>query len=103
MINTTKAAPRLNKKDPLVEEFLRYLAIERNGSPRTLKAYRQALTAFRAENKTPWKTCTVNDFRDYLFVITTPEQARSYMRLQFSALRTFYQSLSQRQRLRRNH
>ena len=97
-----KAAPRLNKKDPLVEEFLRYLAIERNGSPRTLKAYRQALTAFRAENKTPWKTCTVNDFRDYLFVITKLGQARSYMRLQFSALRTFYQFLAARKGLRRN-
>jgi len=92
----------LNKKDPLVEEFLRYLAIERNGSPRTLKAYRQALTAFRAENKTPWKTCTVNDFRDYLFVITKLGQARSYMRLQFSALRTFYQFLAARKGLRRN-
>ena len=98
----TKAAPRLNKKDPRVEEFLRYLAIERNASPRTLKAYRQALTAFRAENKTPWKTCTVNDFRDYLFVITKLGQARSYMRLQFSALRTFYQFLAARKGLRRN-
>ena len=97
-----RAAPRLNKKDPLVEEFLRYLAIERNASPRTLKAYRQALTAFRAENKTPWKTCTVNDFRDYLFVITKLGQARSYMRLQFSALRTFYQFLAARKGLRRN-
>ena len=97
-----RAAPRLNKKDPLVEEFLRYLAIERNGSPRTLKAYRQALTAFRAENKTPWKTCTVNDFRDYLFVITKLGQARSYMRLQFSALRTFYQFLAARKGLRCN-
>ena len=92
----------MNKKDPLVEEFLRYLAIERNASPRTLKAYRQALTAFRAENKTPWKTCTVNDFRDYLFVITKLGQARSYMRLQFSALRTFYQFLAARKGLRRN-
>ncbi len=98
----TKAAPRLNKKDPRVEEFLRYLAIERNASPRTLKAYRQALTAFRAENKTPWKTCTANDFRDYLFAITKRGQARSYVRLQFSALRTFYQFLSARKGLRRN-
>jgi site-specific recombinase XerD len=98
----TKAAPRLNKKDPLVEEFLRYLAIERNASPRTLKAYRQALTAFRAENKTPWKTCTANDFRDYLFAITKRGQARSYVRLQFSALRTFYQFLAARKGLRRN-
>ena len=92
----------MNKKDPLVEEFLRYLAIERNGSPRTLKAYRQALTAFRAENKTPWKTCTANDFRDYLFAITKRGQARSYVRLQFSALRTFYQFLAARKGLRRN-
>ena len=98
----TKAAPRLNKKDPRVEEFLRYLAIERNASPRTLKAYRQALTAFRAENKTPWKTCTANDFRDYLFAITKRGQARSYVRLQFSALRTFYQFLAARKGLRRN-
>ena len=98
----TKAAPRLNKKDPRVEEFLRYLAIERNGSPRTLKAYRQALTAFRAESKTPWKTCTANDFRDYLFAITKRGQARSYVRLQFSALRTFYQFLAARKGLRRN-
>jgi len=92
----------LNKKDPRVEEFLRYLAIERNASPRTLKAYRQALTAFRAENKTPWKTCTANDFRDYLFAITKRGQARSYVRLQFSALRTFYQFLAARKGLGRN-
>ena len=98
----TKAAPRLNKKDPRVEEFLRYLAIERNASPRTLKAYRQALTAFRAENKTPWKTSTANDFRDYLFAITKRGQARSYVRLQFSALRTFYQFLAARKGLGRN-
>jgi len=76
----TKAAPRLNKKDPRVEEFLRYLAIERNASPRTLKAYRQALTAFRAESKTPWKTCTANDFRDYLFAITKFLAARKGLR-----------------------
>ena len=92
----------MNKKDPRVEEFLRYLAIERNASPRTLKAYRQALTAFRAENKTPWKTCTANDFRDYLFAITKRGQARSYVRLQFSALRTFYQFLAARKGLGRN-
>ncbi|HZR06678.1 MAG TPA: site-specific tyrosine recombinase/integron integrase [Candidatus Udaeobacter sp.] len=96
-------APRASlKKDPLAEEFLRYLANERNASPRTLKAYRQALTAFRAENQTPWKKCEGNDFRDYLFVISKRGQARSYVRLQFSALRTFYQFLAARKGLRRN-
>ena len=98
----TEAASALNKRDPLAEEFLRYLGVERNASSRTLKAYRQALTAFRAENKTPWKKCTVDDFRDYLFAIMKRGQARSYVRLQFSALRTLYQFLAARQGLRRN-
>ena len=52
-----------------MEEFLRYLANERNASPRTLKAYRHALTSFRAENKTSWKKCTADDFRNYLFAV----------------------------------
>jgi integrase/recombinase XerC len=98
----TKTATGLNRKEPLAEEFLRYLAIERNASSRTLKAYRQALVAFRAENKTPWKRCTADDFRDYLFAIMKRGQARSYVRLQFSALRTFYQFLAARKGLRHN-
>ena len=98
----TEAASALNKRDPLAEEFLRYLGVEKNASSRTLKAYRQALTAFRAENKTPWKKCTVDDFRDYLFALMKRGQARSYVRLQFSALRTLYQFLAARKGLRRN-
>ena len=89
-------------RDPLTEEFLRYLANERNASPRTLKAYRHALTSFRAENKTPWKKCTPDDFRNYLFAVMKRGQARSYVRLQFSALRTFYQFLAARKQLRHN-
>jgi len=89
-------------RDPLAEEFLRYLAVERNASSRTLKAYRQALAAFRAETKTPWKKCTANDFRDYLFAVMKRGQARSYVRLQFSAFRTFYQFLAARKGLRSN-
>ena len=89
-------------RDPLTEEFLRYLANERNASPRTLKAYRHALTSFRAENKTPWKKCVADDFRDYLFAVMKRGQARSYVRLQFSALRTFYQFLAARKQLRNN-
>jgi integrase/recombinase XerC len=89
-------------RDPLVEEFLRYLANERNASPHTLKAYRQALTAFGTENTTSWKKCTADDFRDYLFTLMKRGQARSYVRLQFSALRSFYQFLAARKRMRRN-
>jgi integrase/recombinase XerC len=98
----TKAASVSEKRDPLLEEFLRYLANERNASPRTLKAYRQALTAFGAETKRSWKKCTADDFRDYLFALMKRGQARSYVRLQFSAFRTFYQFLAARKRLRRN-
>ena len=98
----TEDARSFQKKDPLVEEFLRYLENERNASPRTLKAYCQALTAFRAENKTPWKQCTRDNFRDYLFAIAKRGQARSYVRLQFSALRTFYQFLTARKGLQHN-
>jgi len=89
-------------RDPLVEEFLRYLANERNASPRTLKAYRRALTGFRAAIETPWKKCAGDDFRNYLFSLMKQEQARSYVRLQFSALRSFYQFLTARKRLRHN-
>ena len=98
----TKERNAPDNKDPLVEEFLRYLADERNASPRTLKAYREALTGFRAKKKTSWKKCTPDDFRDYLFALMKREQARSYVRLQFSALRTFYQFLTARKRLARN-
>src|SRR5256884_6588597 len=97
----TEGARASHKKDPLTEEFLRYLSNERNASPRTLKAYRQALASFRAENKTSWKKCTANDFRDYLFALMKCGQARSYVRLQFSALRTFYQFLAARKKLQR--
>lgn len=98
----TEGARASHRKDPLTEEFLRYLTNERNASPRTLKAYREALTAFRIENRTPWKKCQGDDFRDYLFAIAKRGQARSYVRLQFSALRTFYQFLSARKGLRGN-
>ena len=98
----TEGARPSRKKDLLSEEFLRYLTNERNASPRTLKAYREALTAFRAENQTPWKKCRGDDFRNYLFAIAKRGQARSYVRLQFSALRTFYQFLAARKGLRGN-
>ena len=88
--------------DALADEFLRYLIVERNASPRTLKAYGEALAGFRSANKTPWKKCTGDDFRDYLFKLMKREQARSYVRLQFSALRTFYRFLVERKRLRRD-
>ncbi len=73
---------------------MRYLEVERNASPRTIIAYRQALTGFRAgKSAPPWKKCVADDFRDYLFAAMKKRQARSYIRLQFSAFRTFYRFL----------
>jgi site-specific recombinase XerD len=92
--------PPRNSRDKLVEEFLHFLEIERNVSPRTVAVYRQALTAFRArDNVRSWQKCTADDFRDYLFVLMKNGQARSYVRLQFSAFRTFYRFLVERKRL----
>src|SRR5438105_1525362 len=88
------------RKDKLAEEFLRHLAVERNASPQTLKAYRHALGGFRWQNQKSWKKCTAGDFRDYLFAIMKRGQARSYVRLQFSALRAFYKFLTDRKKLR---
>ena len=88
------------KTDPLTEKFLRYLSVERNASPRTLKAYSQALAQCSDELKTPWKKCTAEQFRDYLFRLMKRNQARAYVRLQFSALRSFYRFLVSREQLR---
>lgn len=87
-------------KDKLAEEFLRFLEVERNASPRTLRIYRDALINFREETKAfDWRKCSTEQFRDYLFDLMKRKQARSYIRLQFSALRSFYRFLVARNRL----
>src|SRR5436190_3130200 len=89
-----------NSRDKLVEEFLRFLEVERNVSARTVAVYRQALEAFRAQKTVrSWLKCSADDFRDYLFALMKNGQARSYIRLQFSAFRTFYRFLVERKKL----
>ncbi|MFL6590138.1 MAG: tyrosine-type recombinase/integrase [Chthoniobacterales bacterium] len=90
-----------NSRDKLVEEFLRFLEVERNASDRTVAVYRNALDAFRdREGASSWLKCRADDFRDYLFDLMKQGQARSYIRLQFSAFRTFYRFLVERKNLR---
>ena len=90
-------------RDKLVEEFLGFLEVERNASPRTVRIYRAALRDFQAQTSVPaWRQCTAQHFRDYLFELMKRKQARSYVRLQFSALRSFYRFLVARNRLTKN-
>ncbi|MGH7936828.1 MAG: site-specific integrase, partial [Chthoniobacterales bacterium] len=54
-------------KDKRVEEFLSFLEVERNASPRTLRIYRDALRDFReVTNPADWRKRTPQHFRDYL-------------------------------------
>jgi site-specific recombinase XerD len=96
----TKSNGAPGRRDPLVEEFLRFLEVERNASSRTVLAYHQAYAAFRGQTNRAWKKCTADDFRDYLFALMKKGQARSYIRLQFSALRSFYRFLVERKGVR---
>ncbi|MGI8820384.1 MAG: tyrosine recombinase XerC [Chthoniobacterales bacterium] len=104
MSDRNNAAPAARERDLLAEEFFRFLEVERNASPRTVIAYQQALAAFRGDRPeaVAWKECTADDFRDHLFTAMKKKQARSYIRLQFSAFRTFYRFLVERKGLARD-
>jgi site-specific recombinase XerD len=96
-------APAPPAEDPLVREFLRYLEIERNTSPRTVINYRHALTRFRAAVPEPgWRELKPDHFRRYLFQCGKENLARPTIRLHFAALRTFYRFLSERHGLAEN-
>ncbi len=112
--------------DPAVEAFLEYLAIERNVSPLTLVAYRHGLdefikfhhgpaaiaepaadgqeltTASRPPVVTPWETLDADRFRDFLFDIMKRGMARSYVRREFAALRSFYRFQCERRGVKNN-
>src|SRR4029434_3493853 len=80
-----------------------FLEVERNASPRTLRIYRDALRDFRAQTNAPgWRQCRAQHFRDYLFDLMKRKQARSYIRRQCPALRSFYRFLVARNRLTRD-
>ncbi len=86
-----------SRKDHFVESFLRHLEVERNASPRTVRNYGDALRHFRARpGLPPWKQCAPTHFRAYLFEQMKAGCARSYIRVRFAALRSFYKYLGQR-------
>jgi len=87
--------------DPPAEEFLAFMAVERNASKLTLTNYRHSLRSFRAECPvfTSWMECQADDFRGWLFVLMKRELGRATIRLHFSALRSFYKFLTRRHKL----
>ena len=92
------------KKDRLLERYLEYLEVERNASPRTVIAYRHALAKFKtfAGDKNSWSECTAHQFRGFLLDCMKENMARSYVRLTFAALRSFYKYLVEREGFRDN-
>ena len=92
------------KKDRLLERFVAYLEIERNASPRTVIAYRGAIERFKqfAGPTVSWQTATATHFRAFLLECMKKSMARSYVRLTFAALRSFYRFLVEREGLTEN-
>jgi integrase/recombinase XerC len=92
------------KKDRLLERYLEYLDVERNASPRTVIAYRHALDKFKnfSGDNISWMNCTAQQFRAFLLDCMKKGMARSYVRLTFAALRSFYKYLVEREGFRNN-
>lgn len=87
------------------DDFLRHLEVEKNASPKTLKAYRAALERVRRELPgfpTDWREATAEHFRDHLFRRMKSGVARASVRAEFSALRSFYRFLRMRQLMEAN-
>ncbi len=83
--------------DPLRAEFFDYLENGKNYSPQTLRAYRQALEKFHSfRSSLLWTEATANDFRAYLLELMKKGQSRATIRLNFAALRSFYNHLTER-------
>ncbi len=100
----SKRRQRPRAEDRLVEAFLDYLENERNSSAHTVQAYQRALDDFRkSQPRAPgWLQCGTDPFRDYLFDCMKRGLARSYVRLQFAAFRSFYKYLCRRRGLELN-
>ena len=79
----------MDPADGQVDDYLRFLEVERSASPRTLSGYRQALEAFRGGcgRFRGWESCEADDFRRWLFELMKAGLARASIRVRFAALR----------------
>lgn len=89
------------------EDFLSYLALERNYSPRTVGEYRDDLDAFESYYKEmdgtlSWATIDEDVVRDWLVSMMEAGRAATTVNRRLSALRTFYKFLLKRGRVERD-
>ncbi|MDZ4814913.1 MAG: tyrosine recombinase XerC [Verrucomicrobiota bacterium] len=83
---------------PLVQDFIRYMKIERKASPKTVRNYLQNLIEFEVwhqlkYNSSPaWNSLKVTTFRLYLADLST-DLHRSTILLRLSSLRSLYKYL----------
>ncbi|MBL9184993.1 MAG: tyrosine recombinase XerC [Verrucomicrobiaceae bacterium] len=104
MPKASEAPPTPEPPDELAEAFLEFLDGERRSSPRTLILYETALRQFR-QWRLPfkgWDKVEADDFRAFLFDLMKQERARSSIRLQFAALRSFFKWLTRRRGWKHN-
>ena len=92
---TTAAAA---EPDGLVEDFLQFMHVERNSSPRTIINYRHALETLKQKLSgfSTWEELTADHFRRYLFDQMKAEMGRATTRLHFAAFRSFFKFLTRR-------
>lgn len=95
------AAPIEAPPDPLIEEFLTFLKVEKNASEHTAANYRRALESCRQDpaGTGAWMTASADDFRRYMFELMKRKLQRATVRLKFAALRSFYVFLAKRKQL----
>src|ERR1700738_2729219 len=86
------------EKDQAIDKYLDYLAVERDASPHTICAYRIALYEFKRfmGPGVRWSTHQPDNFRGFLRDCMRQKWSRSYVRLTFAALRSFYKFLIKR-------
>lgn len=83
----------------LKDDFLHYLAAERNYSAATIREYNQVLSAFseyigkQQDHDIDWRTIADGDIREWIVLLMNQGSAASSVNTRLSVLRSFYKYL----------
>jgi integrase/recombinase XerC len=103
-----KTGARGRVTDPLVEEFLDYLRVERNASHLTIRNYAADIGAFsrwfseKYNQRCTWSQIDPFHVRGYLVHLTERQFDRATIHLKMSALRSFYKWIVRVGRMKQN-